>query len=213
MIERWTAETTPTVRVVSLPSGLPIAATGRRRRPWPNRRAALARAQVRRIDPDQADVIEEIPADEVRLDAITIGELDIEMLSSVNARALAGVRDHVRIRQDVALRGDDEARSLRLRGRGGGRIAEIGENRHDPGRPLRENLLRVETLARQRTGVRGRRCRQRRRRATPGPSRRPFSCPGRASPFPCRSPGQRRRREWPRRRLRPQEPGPASGSL
>ena len=38
---------------------------------------------VLRIDPDQADVIEEIPADRVRLDAITVGELDIEMLSGV----------------------------------------------------------------------------------------------------------------------------------
>ena len=106
------------------------------------------------------------------------------MLRGLNARALAGVRDHVRIREDVALRGDDEARSLRLRGRGGGRIAEVGENRHDPGRPL----ARRSAAGRNPCPAEGRPSRWPRPAgppaATPGRSRRPSSCPGRASPSP-----------------------------
>jgi hypothetical protein len=64
------------------------------------------------IEADQADVVVEIPADDLRLGAVAVGELDEEMIGRPHARRPAGVRDHVRVRQHVALGRDDEAGAL-----------------------------------------------------------------------------------------------------
>ena len=87
-----------------------------------------------RIDLDQPDIVVDIPADHLRAHAIAVLELDEQLIGGRNlAVALSRVRDHVRVREDVALRRDDESGSLRLLSRLA--IAAVDrEDRHDPRR-------------------------------------------------------------------------------
>ena len=71
---------------------------------------------IARIDLDQADVVEDVPADDPRLDAVAVGELHIEIcrrLGSRSGSALADVSDDVGVGEDVALPRHDEAGPLR----------------------------------------------------------------------------------------------------
>ena len=88
-IERWIAETTPTPSESSLPNGLPIAATGS-----PTDDGAelpsgtgIERVVVR-IDLEQPDVVEHVPADDLRRDPVAILELDVDPVGRVDRRAL-----------------------------------------------------------------------------------------------------------------------------
>jgi hypothetical protein len=88
---------------------------------------------IARIDADQADVVKEVPADHLRLDSIPVVELDEQMARRPHAARPAGVRDHVRVREDIAVRRRHEPGPLRDGGVLGRRISEVGENRHDAG--------------------------------------------------------------------------------
>jgi hypothetical protein len=73
---------------------------------------------VGRIHLDQADVVVDVPAHDLRRDAITVLELDEQLVGGRDPAApVARVRDHVGVREDVALRRDDEARALCFLGR------------------------------------------------------------------------------------------------
>ena len=66
-IERPTAETTPTASESTLPSGLPIAATGSPTTTAAEPAERQRRERMRRrVDPDHADVVEDVPADDRR---------------------------------------------------------------------------------------------------------------------------------------------------
>ena len=106
-----------------------------------------------RVDLQEADVVEEVPADDPRGRAVVVGELDVDVARRADLRALAGVRDHVRAREDVAAPGDDEAGALRgLRRRP--LVAEERVDRDDAGRSAPVELRRAEAVAGQR--LRGR---------------------------------------------------------
>src|SRR5437763_14333915 len=118
-----------------------------------------------RVDLEQSDVVEEIPADDLGLNPVAIGELDVDVARGRGLRALADVRDHVRAGQDVARGRDDEARTLRsLRRLGLG--AEEREDRDHARCALGVELRRVEAPAdeRLRDPDRAGRSRQRRLR-------------------------------------------------
>src|SRR6266511_301595 len=120
------------------------------------------RERVRgRVDPDQADVVVDVPAYDLGRDPVDIVELHVQVVGGPDGRIRAGIRDHVRVREDVALRRDHEARTLRLLGRIDSR-AEDGEDGDDAGRALCVDLRRIEALADQR--LRSRACRRRQRR-------------------------------------------------
>ena len=78
-IERSVAETTPTLSELSWPKGLPIAATGS-----PTTTAARVAERHRAdrvvggIDLEDADVVEDVPADDLRRDALAVAELDVD---------------------------------------------------------------------------------------------------------------------------------------
>ena len=140
-IDRPVAETTPTESEVCLPNGLPIAATGS---PTDHRRRVAERHGVELVvvgrDADHADVAEEIPADDLRRDALAVGELDVHGARALDVRPrLGGVRDHVGVREDHAVLVDDEPRSLRL-----AVDAQVGVDRHDAGRARGVERLRIE---------------------------------------------------------------------
>ena len=105
------------------------------------------------------------------LHAVAVPELDEDGACRLGRRgriAFAGRRDHVRVREDVAVGGDDEAGALR---RVGGREAvvraEEGDERDDAGRALAVDRGGVEIVARKRLcfGVLVDRVVRRRRRA------------------------------------------------
>ena len=114
------AETTPTESELCLPNGLPIAATGVAD---DDRGRVAERHRCQRvvggIDADDADVAEQVPADDRRRHALAVAELDVELRGARThvRRAVGDVRDHVRVREDRAVAVDDEARALRLRRR------------------------------------------------------------------------------------------------
>jgi len=50
---------------------------------------------------EHADVVEDVPTDDLRRDPIVVRELDEDAVRGVNrGGALAGIRDHMRIRED-----------------------------------------------------------------------------------------------------------------
>ena len=102
--ERPLAETMPAVTVFSKPNGEPIATTHsptRRRVGSPNFTAGSVPVV---LDLDQRDVGALVGADHLGLEFALVGELDGD---------LVGALDDVRVGQDVAVRGDDEARAER----------------------------------------------------------------------------------------------------
>ena len=80
------ADTTPTESDSVLPNGLPIAATGCADDDTGGvaERHRVERVQ-RRVDLDEPDVVEEVPADDLRRHAVAVLELDVEV------RAVAAV--------------------------------------------------------------------------------------------------------------------------
>ena len=86
-IERCVAETTPTESDVSAPNGLPIAATGS---PTvdPRRVAERKRRQRMelRIDAEDADVVEHVPADDLRRHDVAVAELDEDLVRARRRR-------------------------------------------------------------------------------------------------------------------------------
>ncbi len=65
-----------------------------------------------RIDPEDADVVEEVVADDPRLDAVPVRELDVDGVGGGGRAALPGGGDHVGARQDGAVGADHESRAL-----------------------------------------------------------------------------------------------------
>src|SRR6185312_11001828 len=102
----------------------------------------------------KADIVVDVPADDARLGAVAVPELDEDGARRLGRRgriAFAGRRDHMGVREDVAVGGDDEAGALR---RVGGREAvvrpeERNERDHARG-ALAVDLSWVEIVARKR---------------------------------------------------------------
>src|SRR4029453_14356967 len=70
-----------------------------------------------RIDLDHTHVVEDVPADDPRLDAVAGGRLDVDPRPGRrrgSRRSPAGVSDHVRAPQDQPGTGDDETGALSL---------------------------------------------------------------------------------------------------
>ncbi len=105
------------------------------------------------IDADDPDVAEQVPADDRGRHAVTVPELGVELPGAVHAATSDGgdVRDHVGVREDRALRIDDEAGALGL-----AVGAEVGVERHDAGSAAGVDRGRVEAVAE--LGRRGGRC-------------------------------------------------------
>src|SRR6184192_1487298 len=98
------------------------------------------------IDLEDADVVEYVPADDLRRRAVAVLELDVDAIGAVHRGALARVRDHVRVGEDVAVARDDEARALRNLGRS--RVSPVlGENRHHARGAARVDAPRIEAVA------------------------------------------------------------------
>ena len=88
-IDRSVAETTPTESDCCSPNGLPIAATGS---PTSTScRAELERMQVEAlgVDLEQGDVGERVEADDLGLDLVAVGELDVDLARLVDRAACA----------------------------------------------------------------------------------------------------------------------------
>jgi hypothetical protein len=91
------------------------------------------------VDPEDADVVEDVPADDPRRDAVAVRELDVDRRGRADlARRLARIRDHVGVREDRPVGIDDEARPLRLG------TPERGEDGEDAGGPVAEDAARRE---------------------------------------------------------------------
>ena len=87
---------------------------------------------VVRVDAHDAHVVEDVPADDLRRHPVAVDELDVEAAGAVRVGvALAGGRDHVRVREDHAVVGDDEPGALGARGRVVPGEAEDGVDRDD----------------------------------------------------------------------------------
>jgi hypothetical protein len=102
-----------------------------------------------RVDPEHADVVEEVVADDLGREALAVLELDVDLLRrrGIPLLVLPGGRDHVGIREDDAVLRDDEAGALaraRVRRR---RAVEEREDRHDPGRARAVDLRGLEPVA------------------------------------------------------------------
>ena len=199
-IERPVAETTPTERDVCFPNGLPIAATGS---PTTTPRGAAERERrehmVGRLHPDHADVAEEVPADDLRRDALAVGELDVDRARGADRCRRAGlelgdVRDDVRVREDRTGPVDHEAGALRRAVR-----AEVRVDGDDAVRAGRIERGRIERRRRPASTGRG-------SWASPAPGRPPrpwWSSPRDPRPTRRGSPRlPRPRRRVQRRRLR-----------
>ena len=166
------------------------------------------------IDLEQADVVEEVPADDLGRDALSVPKLDVDGVGRRRSSArigLSGGGHDVGVGEDVALVRGDEARPL------GGRhvgvvdaaLAEQGVDGDDAGRPLAVELGGVEAVpgerlrrvALDRLGRRRRqyrawaRARSEHGRRPRRPTRRPCRARARASLR-----GRRRRRRARRRR-------------
>ena len=101
-----------------------------------------------RINLDQADIVEDVPADDRRGHAVPVPELDHEAIGRLDLlRALAGVRDHVGVREDVALAGNHEAGPLSLLPRKGVAGARDRIDRDDAGRTKLVDAARHEGAA------------------------------------------------------------------
>ena len=106
---------------------------------------------VARIDLDDADVVEQVPADDLAGNTVAVGEDDVDAGGAVDrgavsgARALAGVRDHVRVREHVPFVRDDEARALRALA-----AAEERVDGDDATRAAGVDLRRIEAVSEQR---------------------------------------------------------------
>ena len=99
---------------------------------------------VGRRHPDHADVAEEVPADDLRLDALAVGELDVDRARGADRCRRAGlelgdVRDDVRVREDRAGPVDHEAGALRRAVR-----AEVRIDGDDAVRAGRVERCRIE---------------------------------------------------------------------
>ncbi len=156
-----------------------------------------------RVDLQESDVVEEIPADHLGLDAVAVLELHVDALGRLHrlaGRRLADGRDHVRVGEDVALGRRDEAGSLRLACRSRAGAAEVGEDRDDAVGALAIDRGRVESVAGERAGS----CPRRPRAARPSCGRRSSRPARRMRPSPSRrqAPRSRRRRRRPRRERR-----------
>ena len=112
------------------------------------------------IDLEEPHVVEHVPADHLGRNPVAVLELDVDPVGGVDGRPLARVRDHVRVGQDVALRGHHEPRALGDLG-AGGITAELREDRHDARSARRVDPPRVEAVAGQRLGVGADGCRHR----------------------------------------------------
>ena len=117
-IERSVAETTPTDSDWFCPNGLPIAATGVAdlRRRSPSRAASGVQVEALGVDLQQGDVGERVEADDLGLDLVAVGELDVDLVRLVQRAGRGagrlGVGDHVGVGEDLAVVGDHEARAL-----------------------------------------------------------------------------------------------------
>ncbi len=107
-----------------------------------------------RVDLQQPDVVEDVPADDLGRDAVVVGELDVHLVGAPHVLGLAGVRDHVRVGEDVAGAGDDEAGALARVGIRHGGAAEVAEDRHDAGCARGVEARRREGAPRKRSGRR-----------------------------------------------------------
>ena len=84
------------------------------------------------VDLEHADVGEDVPADDLRADALTIDELDEDLgghFDRLIAAANACGGDHVGVGQNMTLGGDHETRALRLGTRN--LVVEICVDRHN----------------------------------------------------------------------------------
>jgi hypothetical protein len=112
---------------------------------------------VGRVDLEEPDVVVDVPADDARAHPVAFPELDENCVCRLRGRrrvALAGRRDHVRVREDVTVRGDHEAGALGGIGRGDGVVrAEKGENRDDAGGALPVDRFGIEVVPRKRLGL------------------------------------------------------------
>ncbi len=106
----------------------------------------------------EADVVIDVPTDDARPHAVAVPELDVDGargLGSCRRIALTRGGDDVRVREDVAVGGDHEARSLRhvcSRERVLG--TEDREERNDARSALTVDRRRVEIVARKRLRLR-----------------------------------------------------------
>ena len=129
-IDRCVAETTPTESELSLPN------VG--------------------VDLEDCDVVEDVPADDDCLDAVTIAKADEDAVRRLRFRTTlirARGRHDVRTREDVALARDDEAGALsRVLGRR--TILEVGVDRYDPAASGLVDRRGVERIAGKRLGRR-----------------------------------------------------------
>ena len=77
MIERRTAETTPTAIESSFPNGLPIAATGSPARTWDESPSGTGDEHVSvRRHAQEGDVVVDVPADDLGLGPVSVLEPD-----------------------------------------------------------------------------------------------------------------------------------------
>jgi hypothetical protein len=106
---------------------------------------------VARVDLEEPDVVVDVPPDDLRAYPVAVPELDEDGVRCLRRRrrvALAGRRDHVRVGEDVAVRGDDEAGALgRVRCRDGVVRAEEGQDRDDACGALPVDRCGIEVVA------------------------------------------------------------------
>ena len=107
---------------------------------------------VFRVDLHQGHVVEDIPADDSRCNPVAVLKLDVDAAGAVHRAPLTRVGDHVRVREDVAVLRDDEARALRQLSIAAGAV--LGEDRDHAVRAARVDPARVEAVAGER--LRGR---------------------------------------------------------
>ena len=112
---------------------------------------------IGRVDLEEPDVVVDVPPDDARPHPVAVAELDEDSVRRLRSRrrvALAGRRDHVRVGEDVAVRGDDEAGALsRVRCCDGVVRAEEREDRDDARGSLPVDRGGIEVVARKRLGL------------------------------------------------------------
>ena len=144
-------EITPTDSDPCSPNGVPSAATGA-----PTTRSALEPSvsgperEARWIDAQQRDVGVRIGPDDLRGNLVAVGELHVDGLGALKARAGA-VGDDVRVGDDLATRGDHESGSLGRRAppvpSAGSAAGERADHGHHAGRVAIVDRARVEPRA------------------------------------------------------------------
>ena len=150
-MSRSIAEITPTDSDWRSPNGEPIAATGsptgdrgvRAERQRPQRQAL-------RVDLEQRHVGVGVLADDLGLDAVAVGELDVDLARLLGVLAVA-LRDDVRVGGDLAVAVEHEARADAAAPAARDRVEaarpEQGDDGHDALALVLEDRLRVEALA------------------------------------------------------------------